>query len=179
MRRTNPTTSGRQRTTPARVASAALALAGTLAVASCAPRPAGRAPAPANRAVAPSPAAPSAKSLPPPAEPSRVEPAAAETRRAETPAPDPVPAPPTVAPDRSLPAWWIDAPARAGGTVTVAAQVEAGTLLETRRAAVEAAVAALRAALGREPADPETLKYSVVQLSDGRLRGFILMACAE
>jgi hypothetical protein len=63
--------------------------------------------------------------------------------------------------------------------VTVAARADAPTVLEARRAAIEAGAAALKAAIGRDSPDPETIKFSAVRLPDGRYRGFILVAASE
>lgn len=160
-----------------------LAVAGfAAAVASCSS--AGRASSPARPVTPPAqperkilaqaePPAPRVQTPPPahPVDPPRPEPAKIE------PPPAPRPVPPT--PEQWRPPWWIDAPSRAAGKVTVAARAEAGGLLETRKAAVDAGLAALATALGREAPSAETLRYSVIRLADGRVRGFILMSSPE
>lgn len=164
----------------------AVAIAGAaVGIASCsgAGRAARPAPAPAPRPAA-QPAQPERKILaqaepPPPrvqAPPASVEQPKPEPVKLEAP-PPPKPAPAT--PEQWRPPWWIDAPGRAGGKVTVAARAEGPSLLEARKAAVNAGLAALAAVLGRQAPTPETLRYSVIRLSDGSVRGFILMSSPE
>ena len=82
-----------------------------------------------------------------------------------------------VASEGEMPPWWIEAPVREGGRVTVAARVDDPSLVEVRRKAVDAGMEALRRELGREPGETET-KVKVVRLSSGGYRAFILISAA-
>lgn len=77
------------------------------------------------------------------------------------------------------PAWWLATPEHVAGRVRVSTMGEDVGLVEARLAALEAAREALRAELGSTPTGIETERYTVVQLSNGSYRAFVLVSGQE
>ena len=128
------------------------------------PRPARSAPPPA-KTEAPNPA-----SKPPPSEApllgtteKPVEPAVAQ------------PPQPTVDPQTWRPQWWIAAPTRGTGVVSAAAFADAASVLDARKAAVDAGRAALTGALNAEPTGLTIARYASLRLPSGAYRAFVLV----
>lgn len=84
--------------------------------------------------------------------------------------------PVTVTAEDFRPGWWLEAPVEQGGSVRAAARGEGGTLIEARRAAVEAARGVIQGVVGSSGRIAEApLNSAAVRLSDGRYRAFVLM----
>ncbi|MCC6677866.1 MAG: hypothetical protein IT436_12030 [Phycisphaerales bacterium] len=78
--------------------------------------------------------------------------------------------------DEFRPGWWVDGAVEKDGVVRVAAKGEGVTLVEARRAAVEAARATVREAVGPAGRVGDAPVHSAaVRLGDGRYRAFVMM----
>ena len=125
------------------------------------PRPAASQPQPPAKTEAPKPA-----SAPPPAQ----SPLLGTTEKPAEPAPQP-----PVDPQAWRPQWWITAPTSAAGVVSAAAFADAASVLDARRAAVDAAHAGLASAINAEPARLTIARYTSLRLPSGSYRAFVLV----